>query len=165
MPGSESDISARWALSDRLIPAAFPRQGYAPPRTGNDEPRTNQHGSHQCPAQRGSRTAPPVRRGALTARDGFRSRFKGTEPAPSVQQPDVAGRLNSGWSSGTDEQLRSLIANAMRQLPFEHRDVIYRAYYQGWTTARIADDLKITEAAVKSRLHDGLRTLRLTSTG
>jgi RNA polymerase sigma-70 factor, ECF subfamily len=50
----------------------------------------------------------------------------------------------------------------MRQLPFEHRAVIYRAYYQGWTTARIADDLKITEAAVKSRLHDGLHALRLT---
>ena len=38
--------------------------------------------------------------------------------------------------------------------------MIYRAYYQGWTTGKIADDLKITEAAVKSRLHDGLRTLR-----
>jgi RNA polymerase sigma-70 factor (ECF subfamily) len=49
----------------------------------------------------------------------------------------------------------------MRQLPFEHRAVIYRAYYQGWTTARIADDLKIPDAAVKLRLHDGLRALRL----
>jgi DNA-directed RNA polymerase specialized sigma24 family protein len=47
---------------------------------------------------------------------------------------------------GTDQQLRSLIADAMRQLPFEHRAVIYRAYYQAWTTARIADDLKITDA-------------------
>jgi RNA polymerase sigma-70 factor (ECF subfamily) len=50
----------------------------------------------------------------------------------------------------------------MRQLPFEYRAVIYRAYYQGWTTSRIASDLKITEAAVKSRLHYGLRALRLT---
>ena len=57
---------------------------------------------------------------------------------------------------------QQLIADAMRQLPFEYRAVIYRAYYRGWTTERIADDLKITEAAVKSRLHDGLRTLRLT---
>ena len=48
----------------------------------------------------------------------------------------------------------------MRQLPIEHRAVIYRAFYQGWTTDRIADDLKITEAAVKSRLHDGLHALR-----
>jgi DNA-binding NarL/FixJ family response regulator len=28
--------------------------------------------------------------------------------------------------------------------------VIYRAHYQGWTTARIADDLKITVATVKT---------------
>jgi DNA-directed RNA polymerase specialized sigma24 family protein len=77
-----------------------------------------------------------------------------------VQQPGAVG-LNSGSSPGTDHQLRSLIADAMRQLPFEHRAVIYRAYYLGWTTARIADDLKISDAAVKSRLHDGLRALRL----
>jgi RNA polymerase sigma-70 factor, ECF subfamily len=49
----------------------------------------------------------------------------------------------------------------MQRLPFEYRALIYRAYYQGWTTARIADDLKITDAAVKSRLHDALRALRL----
>ena len=80
--------------------------------------------------------------------------------APTAKQPDAAGRLNSG-SSATNEQLRSLVADAMCQLSFEYRAVIYRAYYQGWTTARIADDLEITEAAVKSRLHDGLHTLRL----
>jgi RNA polymerase sigma-70 factor (ECF subfamily) len=79
-----------------------------------------------------------------------------------VQQPDPVGQLNSGSSSATDEQLKWLIADAMRQLSFEHRAVIYRAYYQGWTTARIAHDLNITEAAVKSRLHNGLHALRLT---
>jgi DNA-directed RNA polymerase specialized sigma24 family protein len=68
---------------------------------------------------------------------------------------------NSQFANTGNEQLRSLVADAMCQLPFEYRAVIYRAYYQGWTTARIADDLKITEAAVKSRLHDGLHTLRL----
>ena len=97
-----------------------------------------------------------------TARDGFQSRSTITEQAQGAQQPGAVGRLNSGSSPGADQQLRSLIADAMRQLPFEHRAVIYRAYYQGWTTARIADDLKITEAAVKSRLHDGLHGLRLT---
>ena len=92
------------------------------------------------------------------------SRFAGSgggaRRAPTPKQPDAVGRLNSG-TSGTNEQLRSLVADAMCQLPFEYRAVIYRAYYQGWTTARIADDLKITDAAVKSRLHDGLHTLRL----
>jgi RNA polymerase sigma-70 factor (ECF subfamily) len=78
-----------------------------------------------------------------------------------AQQRDALRRLHSDSSPDTDQQLSSLIADAIRQLPFEHRAVIYRAYYQGWTTCRIADDLSITEAAVKSRLHDGVRTLRL----
>ena len=84
--------------------------------------------------------------------------------APTAKQPAAVGRLNSGLS-GTNEGLRSLVADAMCQLPFEYRAVIFRAHYQGWTTARIADDLKISEAAVKSRLHDGLHTLRLILAG
>jgi DNA-directed RNA polymerase specialized sigma24 family protein len=94
--------------------------------------------------------------------DGVRSRLRVIEPAPTAQHLETAGRLNSRSSPDTDQQLKLLIADAMRQLPFEHRAVIYRAHYQGWTTGRIADDLNITEAAVKSRLHDGLRTLGLT---
>ena len=35
------------------------------------------------------------------------------------------------------------------------------AYYQGWTTAQIADDLQIAEGTVKSRLHYAVRALRL----
>jgi DNA-directed RNA polymerase specialized sigma24 family protein len=83
-------------------------------------------------------------------------------PLPFAPSLRVNGRPNSGSSPGTDQKLRSLIADALWQLPFEHRAVIERAYYQGWTTARIAADLKMTEATVKSRLHDGLHALRLT---
>ena len=142
MLSSDPCYSASWALS---VPAP---QACAPPRGDYDKPWTDRRGSHQCPAHHRSRTA----------WEGFRSRSAVTEQARTAQQPGV--RLNSGSSPGTDHQLRSLIADAMRQLPFEHRAVIYRAYYQGWTTARIADDLKITDAAVKSRLHHGLRALR-----
>ena len=83
-------------------------------------------------------------------------------PPPAYAPPGDIGRPNSGTSFGADQRLRSLIADALWQLPFEHRTVIYKAYYQGWTTARIAADLKMTEAAVKSMLHDGLHALRLT---
>ena len=38
--------------------------------------------------------------------------------------------------------------------------MIRRAYYQGWTTAQIADDLQIAEGTVKSRLHYAVRALR-----
>lgn len=57
---------------------------------------------------------------------------------------------------------RMLIADAMVQLSTEHRAVIHRAYYRGWSTAQIAADLDIAEGTVKSRLHYAIRALRLT---
>ena len=54
-----------------------------------------------------------------------------------------------------------LLGDAMAQLSAEHRAVIRRSYYQGWTTAQIAEDLQIPEGTVKSRLHYAMRTLRL----
>lgn len=56
---------------------------------------------------------------------------------------------------------RMLIAEAMTQLSTEHRAVIERAYYRGWTTGQIAEDLGIAEGTVKSRLHYAVRALRL----
>jgi RNA polymerase sigma-70 factor (ECF subfamily) len=55
-----------------------------------------------------------------------------------------------------------LIRDALAQLSPEHRGVIWRSYYLGWTTAQIADDLQTAEGTVKSRLHYALRALRLT---
>ncbi|SPM32811.1 DNA-directed RNA polymerase specialized sigma subunit, sigma24 family, partial [Mycobacterium rhizamassiliense] len=57
---------------------------------------------------------------------------------------------------------RLLIADAMTQLSTEHRAVIERSYYRGWTTAQTAADLGIAEGTVKSRLHYAVRALRLT---
>lgn len=56
---------------------------------------------------------------------------------------------------------RLLIADAMAQLSSEHKAVIERSYYRGWTTAQIAEDLGIAEGTVKSRLHYAVRALRL----
>jgi RNA polymerase sigma-70 factor (ECF subfamily) len=57
---------------------------------------------------------------------------------------------------------RLLLRGALAQLSQEHRAVIRRAYYQGWTTAQIAADFHIAEGTVKSRLHYAVRALRLT---
>jgi RNA polymerase sigma-70 factor (ECF subfamily) len=74
------------------------------------------------------------------------------EGAPEQSTPDeVNGALD-----------RLLIADAMTQLSTEHRAVIERSYYRGWTTAQIAADLDIAEGTVKSRLHYAVRALRLT---
>jgi RNA polymerase sigma-70 factor, ECF subfamily len=56
---------------------------------------------------------------------------------------------------------RLLIADGMAQLSAEHRAVVERSYYRGWTTTQIAADLDIAEGTVKSRLHYAVRALRL----
>jgi RNA polymerase sigma-70 factor, ECF subfamily len=57
---------------------------------------------------------------------------------------------------------RLLVGDALAQLSEDHRAVIRRSYYLGWTTAQIAADLQIAEGTVKSRLHYAVRALRLT---
>jgi len=57
---------------------------------------------------------------------------------------------------------RLVLGDALAQLSAEHRAVIRRSYYLGWTTAQIAADLQIAEGTVKSRLHYAVRALRLT---
>ena len=56
---------------------------------------------------------------------------------------------------------RLLLSGALAQLSAEHRAVIRRSYYQGWSVAQIAADLDIAEGTVKSRLHYAVRALRL----
>jgi RNA polymerase sigma-70 factor (ECF subfamily) len=55
---------------------------------------------------------------------------------------------------------RALISDAMAQRSADHRAVVARSYYHGWSTAQIAADLGIAEGTVKSRLHYALRGLR-----
>jgi RNA polymerase sigma-70 factor, ECF subfamily len=54
-----------------------------------------------------------------------------------------------------------VIGDAMARLSTEHRAVIRRSYYEGWSTSQIAKDLGIAEGTVKSRLHYAVRALRL----
>jgi RNA polymerase sigma-70 factor (ECF subfamily) len=54
-----------------------------------------------------------------------------------------------------------LVSDAVAELSAEHRAVIVHAYYGGRSVAEIARELDIPEGTVKSRLHYGLRALRL----
>ncbi len=56
---------------------------------------------------------------------------------------------------------RMLLSSALSQLSADHRAVIQRSYYEGWTSAQIAADLGIPEGTVRSRLHYAMRALRL----
>jgi RNA polymerase sigma-70 factor (ECF subfamily) len=62
----------------------------------------------------------------------------------------------------TDELFDTLIvAEALAGLSEDHRQAIVRAYYGARNTAELAAELGVPEGTVKSRLHYGLRALRL----
>ncbi len=54
-----------------------------------------------------------------------------------------------------------LVGEALKELSEEHRAVIVRAHFGGQNTVELAAELNIAEGTVKSRLHYGLRALRL----
>jgi RNA polymerase sigma-70 factor, ECF subfamily len=78
---------------------------------------------------------------------------------------NAIGAANSVWpDSGAPEDVnaavdRLLLADALAQLPADHRAVVRCAYYQGRTTAQIAADLHVAEETVKASLHDALWAL------
>ena len=76
---------------------------------------------------------------------------------------DESGAPEQSIPDQVDSALdRMLIADAMAQMSVDHRAVVERSYYRGWSTAQIAADLDIAEGTVKSRLHYAVRALRLT---
>ncbi|MBU9763725.1 sigma-70 family RNA polymerase sigma factor [Mycobacterium sp. TNTM28] len=89
------------------------------------------------------------------------ARFRNeTGVADPEQVADHAG--TSGVPDQVDTALdRILLSTALGELSAEHRAVVRRAYYQGWSTGQIAEDLQIPEGTVKSRLHYAVRALRL----
>ena len=74
-----------------------------------------------------------------------------TDELPDAPVPDDTDARLDAW----------LIADALTSLSQEHRAVIVHAYYGGRSTAEIAHQLNIPEGTVKSRMHYGLRALRL----
>jgi RNA polymerase sigma-70 factor (ECF subfamily) len=54
-----------------------------------------------------------------------------------------------------------LVADALVSLSPAHRAVVVGAYYGGRSVAELATELGIAPGTVKSRLHYGLRALRL----
>ena len=68
----------------------------------------------------------------------------------------------SGVADGTQDVLDAwLVADALVQLSAEHRAVVVGAYYRGRSVAELAAELDLPPGTVKSRLHYGLRAMRL----
>ena len=72
---------------------------------------------------------------------------------------DVPERIGVDDTDALFEAL--LIEEALAVLSPEHRAVIIRSYYGGRSVAQTAAELDIPEGTVKSRLHYGLRAMRL----
>jgi RNA polymerase sigma-70 factor (ECF subfamily) len=84
-------------------------------------------------------------------RSARHNREQAVEAVPEVSSPDdVDGILD-----------RILLADALASLSPEHRAVIVDAYYLGRPLREVAERLGIPEGTVKSRLHYGVRALRL----
>ncbi|QKJ19070.1 sigma-70 family RNA polymerase sigma factor [Microbacterium hominis] len=74
----------------------------------------------------------------------------------------VAETPDSETADATDVLFETmLIEEALAGLSDDHRGVIVRAYYGALTVAEIAAELGIPPGTVKSRLHYGVRALRL----
>lgn len=75
---------------------------------------------------------------------------------------DVAEVPDRATTDATDALFEAiLVEEALAGLSTGHRAVVVHAYYGGLTIAQIATELDIPEGTVKSRLHYGLRALRL----
>lgn len=76
--------------------------------------------------------------------------LKGPDPMPPVD-PEEAG-----WVSDR----RARVKKAVDKLPAAQRDAITLAYFGGLTYRQVAERLQIPEGTAKSRMRDGLMTLR-----
>lgn len=89
---------------------------------------------------------------AIDERRSARARWEiGSARPPERSRSDHTDRTLDAW----------LVADALSQLKPEHRVVIVRAYYRGESIAELAGALGVPQGTVKSRLHYGLRALRL----
>ncbi|MCH6232222.1 sigma-70 family RNA polymerase sigma factor [Microbacterium sp. CFH 31415] len=84
-------------------------------------------------------------------RSARRRREVGVAEPPETASPDATDALFEAI----------LIEEALAALSADHRAVVIRAYFGALTVAEIADELDIPQGTVKSRLHYGLRALRL----
>jgi RNA polymerase sigma-70 factor (ECF subfamily) len=74
-----------------------------------------------------------------------------TDDVPELASPDHADAAVQSW----------LVADALRQLSQQHREVLLECYYRGCSVAQAAQRLGIPAGTVKSRTYYALRALRL----
>lgn len=92
--------------------------------------------------------------------DGWRARS--LRPETPVEPDRLEPIADVASSDGVDRMLQQwLVVDALRSLSAEHRTAIVECYYGGRTAAEVGERLGVAAGTVKSRLHYGLRALRL----
>jgi len=88
--------------------------------------------------------------------DGWRARSVRPEDSTDPDDMEVVA------PDRTDDLLQQwLVVDALRSLTPDHRAAIVECYYGGRTVAEAAERLDVPPGTVKSRLHYGMRALRL----
>ena len=94
---------------------------------------------------------------------GVKTNLIATDAIALVVNKSVADTLitlDRLWEQMVEKERCAAIAQAMRALPDEDRDIFYRFYDLSQTAAQIAEDLQLNASTVRSRLMRGRRTLR-----
>ncbi|NQX15014.1 sigma-70 family RNA polymerase sigma factor [Rathayibacter sp. VKM Ac-2857] len=84
-------------------------------------------------------------------RSARHNREFGTDEVPERAHGDRTDQVLDAW----------LLSEALTTLSHDHRAVIVHAYYGGRTVGEIAELLGIAPGTVKSRMHYGMRALKL----
>jgi RNA polymerase sigma-70 factor, ECF subfamily len=103
-----------------------------------------------------------ARNAVIDLRRRQRARPQEVAPIESDRWPAVGDGASGAADASLDRALEAWqVADALRRLTPEHRQVIVEAYYRDHSVAETAERLQIPPGTVKSRLYYGLRNLRL----
>ena len=94
---------------------------------------------------------------------GVKTNLIATDAIALVVNKSVADTLitlDRLWEQMVEKERCAAVAQAMRALPDEDREIFYRFYDLSQTAAQIAEDLQLNASTVRSRLMRGRRTLR-----
>ncbi|KQQ05060.1 MULTISPECIES: sigma-70 family RNA polymerase sigma factor [unclassified Rathayibacter] len=84
-------------------------------------------------------------------RSARHAREFGTDEVPERAHGDRTDQVLDAW----------LLSDALSGISYDHRAVIVHAYYGGRSVSEIAELLGIAPGTVKSRMHYGMRALKL----
>jgi RNA polymerase sigma-70 factor (ECF subfamily) len=88
----------------------------------------------------------------------FRERQQQTTSLDDIVE-EYSSDSHSPLDATTISERSAVVRAALQQLSFEQRDLLTRAYFQGYTQSELAKELNIPLGTVKTRMRQGLQKL------